>query len=67
MGSCSHVLSCQVMNVFAPRLPDAGRAYPVAEAPGRDDQVPGSLLGRGRRGDGQIGSNILSTQSNAVG
>jgi hypothetical protein len=37
VGCCSRVLSHQVMNVIIPQGPDAGRAYPVEEVPGRDD------------------------------
>jgi hypothetical protein len=37
VGSCSHILSHQVMNVITPRGSYVGHAYLVAEAPGRDD------------------------------
>jgi hypothetical protein len=43
-----------------PQGHDAGRAYPVAEAPRRDDSMPESLLRRDRRRVGWIGSEILS-------
>jgi hypothetical protein len=45
VGSYMPVLSCQVMNVITARGHDAGRAYLVADALGRDDYMPGSVLG----------------------
>jgi hypothetical protein len=40
------------MSATAPRDPDAGRAYPVTEAPEWGDRMPESLPGWGRRGNG---------------
>jgi hypothetical protein len=60
VGSSRHVLSCQPMSVVATRVPNAGHAYPVVGAPGRGDWIPGSLLGRGWRGNGPTGGEILS-------
>jgi hypothetical protein len=35
VGACSHVLSCQELNITASRGPDSSDAYPVLKAPGR--------------------------------
>jgi hypothetical protein len=60
VGSCYHVLFHQAVSATMPQGHDAGRAYPVAEAPRRDDSMPESLLRRDRRRVGWIGSEILS-------
>jgi hypothetical protein len=62
VGSSSQVLFHHAVSATIPRGPDAGRAYPVAEAPGTGDQMPGTLLGRVGRGVGWICSEILSAQ-----
>jgi hypothetical protein len=59
VGSCGHVLSCQVINAAASEDPDAGRAYPELKGPGRIDLMPGPIVGQGGRRNGQIGGEIL--------
>jgi hypothetical protein len=41
VGSCSHILSRQAISVITSRDPDAGSAYPVTEASGWGDWMPG--------------------------
>jgi hypothetical protein len=60
VGSCSQVLSCQAISAIASRGPDDGSAYLVTEAPRWDDWMPESFPCWGRRGNGQIGGDIMS-------
>jgi hypothetical protein len=59
VDSCGHVSSRQAINATVSRDFGADGAYPLLEAPGRGDWLPGLVSGQGGRRNGQTDGEIL--------